>query len=64
MLKLDIRVGESIKIGGAIITLDDKSGKIARLSIEADKSIPIQRIQSTSMAEIAKSGIGAMPVTA
>lgn len=64
MLKLEIRVGESIKIGNATVTLEEKSGKIARLSIEADKSIPIQRVQSTSMAQIVKSGIGVMPAIA
>lgn len=61
MLKLELRVGESVKIGDATITLEDKSGKIARLSIQADKSVPIQRVQPTSMAQIVKSGIGAMP---
>lgn len=61
---LEIKVGESIRIGAATITLEEKSGKNARLSIEADKSVPIQRIQSTSMAQIAKSGIGAMPALA
>lgn len=61
MLKLELRVGESVKIGDAMVTLEDKSGKIARLSIEADKSVPIQRVQPTSMAQIVKSGIGNMP---
>lgn len=61
MLKLELRVGESVKIGDATITLEDKSGKIARLSIQADKSVPIQRVQPTSMAQIVKSGIGNMP---
>ena len=60
MLTIDIKVGESIRIGDATITLEEKSGKIARLSIEADKSVPIHRVQSTSMAQIAKAGIGAL----
>lgn len=63
MLKIDIRVGESVKIGNyAVITLDDKSGRIARLSIEADKSIPVSRVTGTGVAQIAAaSGIGAIP---
>ena len=61
MLKLELRVGESVKIGDATVTLEDKSGKIARLSIDAAKSVPIQRVLPTSMAQIVKSGIGAMP---
>lgn len=60
MLVIELRVGEAIRIGEATVTLDDKSGKIARLSIEASKDVPIQRIQSTSMAQIAKAGLGAM----
>lgn len=64
MLKLELRVGESVRIGDAIVTLEDKSGKNARLSIEADKSVPIKRIQPATMAQIAKAGIGALPVPA
>jgi hypothetical protein len=63
LLKIDIRVGESVKIGNfAVITLDDKSGKIARLSIDADKSILVSRVTGSSVAQIAAtSGIGAVP---
>ncbi|HJV52782.1 MAG TPA: carbon storage regulator [Noviherbaspirillum sp.] len=57
MLKLDIRVGESIAIGSlATITLEHKSGQIARLAIHADKSIPVQRVQTASTAQIAAEG--------
>lgn len=58
MLVLEIRVGESIKIGEATVTLADKSGKTARLSIEASKDVPIHRVQPSSMASIAKDGLG------
>ncbi len=61
MLKLELRVGESVKIGDAVVTLEDKSGRIARLAIEADKSVPIQRVGQTTAAHLAKNGIGAMP---
>ena len=61
MLKLELRVGESVRIGDAIITLEDKSGRVARLSIEADKSVPIKRVQTTMASHLAKNGIGAMP---
>ena len=64
MLKIELRVGESIRIGDATVTLEEKSGKIARFSVDADKSIPIQRVQATGMAQIAKNGIGVMPVRA
>ena len=62
MLKLDLRVGESVKIGDAVLTLDDKSGKIARLSIKAPASVPIQRMQHSTMAQVAKNGLAAMPM--
>ena len=64
MLVLDLKVGESIKIGDAVITLEDKSGKYARLLINADKSIPVKRVQSSTMAQIAKGGIGGLALPA
>lgn len=59
MLKLDIKPGESVKIGDmAVITLEEKSGKVARLSIQAAKEIPIRRVNSLTTAQIAaKSGL-------
>jgi Global regulator protein family. len=54
MLKLDIKPGESVRIGDvAVITLEEKSGKVARLSIQADKSVPIRRVNSLTTAQIA-----------
>lgn len=64
MLKLDIKPGESVRIGDyAVITLEDKSGKVARLSIQADKSIPIERTNPSTPASIAaKVGLSTEPV--
>ena len=43
VLKLEIRPGESISIGNyAVVTLEEKSGKIARLAIQADSADPAQ----------------------
>ena len=61
MLKLELRVGESVKIGDAVVTLEDKSGRIARLAIEADKSVPIQRVQANTAAHFAKNGLAGLP---
>lgn len=59
-LNIELRVGESVKIGDATITLADKSGKIARLSIDAPRSVPIDRQPSSSTAQIAaKVGLSA-----
>lgn len=56
MLKLDIRVGESVQIGSAFVTLEAKSGQIARLAIQADKTVPVHRVQKSSTAQIAAKG--------
>lgn len=59
LLKLELRVGESLKIGDAVITLEDKSGKTARIAVEAPETVPIHRIQQATVAQIAaKTGIG------
>lgn len=46
MLKLDLSPGESVRIGDdVIVTLEKKTGQVARLAFDADKSIPIRRIE-------------------
>lgn len=59
MLKIDLRPGESIRVGDAVITLEEKPGQIARLSVQADKSVPISKIgQATGISKmIAENGI-------
>ncbi len=61
MLKIDLRVGESVKIGDTVITLEDKSGRIARLAIKAPQSVPITRVQQATMASVAKGGLSLQP---
>lgn len=55
MLKLDIRVGESVAIGdGVVLSLEKKSGQLARIAIRADPSLKIERLalaQPTSKTE-------------
>ena len=63
MLKLDIRVGESVQIGAAVVTLEQKSGQIARLAIKADKSVPVSRVTQPTTAQIAATyGLSGAPV--
>lgn len=49
MLRLDIKPGESVKIGegpnAVIITLEDKSGRNARVAFDADRSVKIARVK-------------------
>lgn len=52
MLRLDLKPGESVKIGegphAVVITLEDKSGRNARVAFEADRSVKISRVTETS----------------
>lgn len=57
MLKIDLRPGEAITIGDAIVTLESKSGQVARLAVEADKSIPVRRLETAAPQHIAAQGI-------
>lgn len=43
-LKVDLRVGEELRLDGGriIVTLLEKSGQRARISVEADESVIIQ----------------------
>lgn len=46
MLKLELSPGESVRIGDdVVVTLEKKTGQVARLSFEADRSIPIRRVE-------------------
>lgn len=57
MLKLDLKPGQSISIGNAIVTLEKKSGQIATLTIDADKSVPIKRLAQAMDSIAAEHGI-------
>lgn len=42
MLNLNVRIGETVKIGDvATVTVENKSGQSVRLVFSADKSVPI-----------------------
>ncbi|MGH2343387.1 hypothetical protein ACRC7T_18130 [Segnochrobactraceae bacterium EtOH-i3] len=43
----DVRVGESLMIGEIVVTLEKKSGQIARLSVDAPKDIGVKIIRDT-----------------
>lgn len=43
MIKHDLRVGETIEIGGTKVTLRRKSGQIASLVIDAPDDVQIKR---------------------
>ncbi len=43
-MKVDLRVGEALRLDGGriVVTLLEKSGQRARISVEADESVSIQ----------------------
>ena len=62
MLKMDLRPGDSIRVGDAIITLEDKSGKVARIAFRADKDVPIRRVtQGRAARAAAETGLTGGP---
>lgn len=57
-LSIDLKPGESIAIGNATVTLESKSGQIARLVVHADRAIPVHRIdRSNAPARAAAHGL-------
>lgn len=59
MLKMELKVGQSIRIGSATVTLEDKTGRTARLAIDADSSVAVTRVEHKSASQIAAMGITA-----
>lgn len=41
VLNVDLRVGEQLRIGSAVVVLELKSGRRARLRVQADETVPI-----------------------
>lgn len=60
MLVLSMRIGESVKIGDyATVTLQKRDGNTVKLAIDADKSIPVRRVEDSTQAQLAgKIGLG------
>lgn len=59
MLRLDLKPGESVKIGNvAVITLEEKSGKTARVAFQADRSVPITRVRAEEKADPTRGILG------
>ena len=44
MLKIDLRPGEELQVGDAIVKMVHKSGQLACLVIDAPKETPIKRV--------------------
>ena len=64
MLRLDIKLGESVRIGeganAVTITLEEKSGRSARIAFDADRSVKITRVQDEKTpAQFLRNGLSA-----
>lgn len=59
VMRADLRVGESLRIDGdrIVVTLEHKSGKQARLSIEADEAVPVDFPARHDIARLAARGL-------
>ncbi len=61
MLCLSRKVGESIKIGEAVLTVLDSRAGIIRFGIVADRSIPVDRIEVWERKEAERAALAARP---
>jgi hypothetical protein len=49
MISIDLKPGQKLQIGDAIVTLEQKSGQLARLVIDADRSIPVKKMKESDV---------------
>lgn len=42
-MHIDLRVGESLRLGDAVLTLKEKSGRMARLTVRAPGALQIRQ---------------------
>lgn len=52
-MHIDLRVGQSLRLGDAVVTLQEKSGRMARLTVRAPEAVQVR--QPTSAQECASS---------
>lgn len=58
-LSIDLKTGESVSIdsGRIVVRLEEKSGKRARLSFEADKSVAIKPVRASPVLDMIRRGV-------
>lgn len=42
-MHIDLRVGESLRLGDAVLTLKEKSGRLARLTVRAPGAVQVRQ---------------------
>jgi sRNA-binding carbon storage regulator CsrA len=58
-LTMDLKPGQKLQVGDATITMESKSGQLARLVIDAPKSVTVKKLEASSpaMKLIAEQGL-------
>ena len=54
---IELRMGESVSVGDAVITLQEKSGQRARLRVTAPPSVRVDPPVRSAGSEMAKQGV-------
>ena len=49
-MHIDLRVGESLRLGDAVLTLKEKSGRLARLTVRAPGAVQVRQQPSAQIA--------------
>ena len=44
-MHIDLRVGQSLRVGDAVLTLQEKSGRLARLTVRAPEAVQVRQQQ-------------------
>ena len=44
-MHIDLRVGQSLRLGDAVLTLQEKSGRMARLTVRAPEAVQVRQQQ-------------------
>ena len=42
-MHIDLRVGQSLRVGDAVLTLKEKSGRLARLTVRAPGAVQVRQ---------------------
>ena len=42
-MHIDLRVGQSLRLGDAVVTLQEKSGRMARLTVRAPGAVQVRQ---------------------
>jgi hypothetical protein len=54
---IELRVGDTVSIGGAVVTLQEKSGQRARLRVVAPPGVRVDPPVKTTGSDMAKQGV-------